>query len=149
MRVQVQNGLPVVSVQLGASDAYQEFCARNMEPAPRAVIVRALIDTGASITVVDAALLEKLRLRDRGFCRVRGFDSTSPVSEYLNYDVSLAILDASGGPPVIRLGNLQAVSADLRHPGYEVLLGADVLTECIVALNLGAGEMLLLPRTMP
>lgn len=72
MTVSLPDGLPVVKMRIGHSDAWRELCDRNLEPVPQDITVNALIDTGASITVLDASLVGRLGLRDRGVCRVRG-----------------------------------------------------------------------------
>jgi len=51
------NGLPLVNVRVGHSDAYREQCERNLEPVPSDIQVKALLDTGASITVIDSDLV--------------------------------------------------------------------------------------------
>jgi hypothetical protein len=138
MVVPLLHGLPLVEVRIGHSDAFRELCERNLDPVPPDITVKALIDTGASITVIDSALVRRLRLRDRGVCRVRGFDGdlhADPAArEYLNYDISLAIPDAEGAP-IIRIGDLQSVGAPLNCEDYQMLLGLDVLRHCTVTLR--------------
>lgn len=144
MVIPLQNGLPLVDVRIGHSDAFRELCERNLDPVPPDITVKALIDTGASITVIDSTLVRRLRLRDRGVCRVRGFDGNlhaDPAArEYLNYDVSLAIPDGDGNP-IIRVGDLQSVGAPLNCEDYQVLLGLDVLRHCILTLRFAADQM--------
>ncbi|HBJ87945.1 MAG TPA: hypothetical protein DDZ88_29620 [Verrucomicrobiales bacterium] len=126
MVVPLLHGLPLVEVRIGHSDAFRELCERNLDPVP------------PDITVIDSALVRRLRLRDRGVCRVRGFDGSlhaDPVArEYLNYDISLVISDAEG-VPIVRIGDLQSVGAPLNCEDYEVLLGLDVLRHCTVTLS--------------
>ncbi|MFN0075274.1 MAG: aspartyl protease family protein [Prosthecobacter sp.] len=137
------NGLPLVDVRIGHSDAHREQCERNLDPVPPDIQVKALLDTGASITVMDADIVRRLRLRDRGVCRVRGFDGSlhaDPASrEYLNYDISLTIPDASG-TFVVRIGDLQSVGVPMGCDDYQVLLGLDVLSRCTVTLRFAEGE---------
>ena len=139
MTLSLIDGLPVVKVRIGHSDAWRELCDRNLEPVPPDITVNALIDTGASITVLDAALVRRLGLRDRGVCRVRGFDGSlhaDPATrEYFNYDISLSIPGAEGGV-VLRVGDLQVVGAPLSCAAYDMLLGLDVLRHCTLTLRL-------------
>jgi len=144
MVVTLLNGLPLVEVCVGHSDAFREQCERNLDSVPPDIKVKALIDTGASITVIDSGLVRRLRLRDRGVCRVRGFDGNlhaAPAArEYLNYDISIAIPDAEG-VPIVRIGDLQSVGAPLNCEDYEVLLGLDVLRHCTVTLRFAEEKM--------
>jgi len=140
MTVSLQDGLPVVKVRIGHSDAWRELCDRNLEPVPPDITVNALIDTGASITVLDASLVRRLGLRDRGVCRVRGFDGSmhaDPAArEYFNYDISLSIPNGEAGV-VVRVADLQVVGAPLSCAAYDMLLGLDVLRHCSLTLRLG------------
>lgn len=144
MRCQLTHGLPLVDVLIGHSDAYREYCQPALEPTPPDIAVRALVDTGASISVIDSSVISRLRLKDRGVCKVRGFDGgskeASSSNEYLNYDVALALIDEIGLPG-IRVGNLQAVGAPMGYEGYDVLLGLDFLKHCTLTLRFGSGEL--------
>jgi hypothetical protein len=137
MRCVLTQGLPLVEVVIGHSDAYREYCESQMEPVLPDLRVMALVDTGASITVIDSSVVSRLRLRDRGVCRVRGFDGSlvpHGAAEYLNYDISL-IIGASDGNCIAAIGNLQAVGVSLGYDQYHVLLGLDVLRHCKLTLN--------------
>ncbi len=144
MLVPLQQGLPLVDVRIGHSDAFRELCDRNLDPVLADITVKALIDTGASITVIDSSLVRRLRLRDRGVCRVRGFDGNlhaDPAArEYFNFDISLAIPDHEGAS-LIRVGDLQSVGAPLNCEHYQILLGLDVLRHCVLTLRLAANQM--------
>ncbi|MGV3660379.1 MAG: retroviral-like aspartic protease family protein [Prosthecobacter sp.] len=144
MIIPLQHGLPLLDVRIGHSDAFRELCDRNLDPVLPDITVKALVDTGASITVIDSALVRRLRLRDRGVCRVRGFDgdlhADPGTREYLNYDLSLAIPGVGGGA-MVRVGDLQSVGAPLNCEDYQLLLGLDVLQHCVLTLRLAEDLM--------
>jgi len=127
------NGLPIVSIRLGVSEAFKSHCDRQMEPYPEDLQVRALIDTGASITVIDDQLVSRLCLRSKGFCKVRGFDNSPDGSashkEYPNYDVSLSIWKTTT-ETTLHIPDLQVVAVPLDCTDYDMLLGMDVLRRC-------------------
>jgi predicted aspartyl protease len=127
-------------VRIGVSQPHRNYLAAALEKAPDDIVVRALIDTGASVTLIDNSVIEKLRLQDRGECKVRGFDNSLHASLeekiYLNYDVSFAILNKARDQEVVIAPALQAVGADLGYKDFDVLLGLDVLKLCTLFMDL-------------
>lgn len=143
MQYGLTKGLPIVPVRIGVSQPHRDYLARSLEKAPDDIVVRALIDTGATLTVIDSTVIKQLHLQDRGECNVRGFDGNlhaAPESKvYLNYDISFAILDKALEHEVVVSPVLQAVGADLGHPDFDVLLGLDVIKQCTLFMDL-AGD---------
>ena len=112
--------------------------ADNFEPwpncVPKELEVRALIDTGASVSIIDSCIAERLQLRPSGFCSIRGFDSSEDeegnAQRYLNYEVGLSILaDSPSTDFILTIGAGQAVAHPL-NPKFDAMLGMDVLKYC-------------------
>jgi hypothetical protein len=151
MQYGLTKGLPIVPVRIGVSQPHREFLERSMERVPSDLILRAWIDTGASVTLVDNAQIRRLCLPDRGVCNVRGFDGNlhaSPETKvYLNYDISFAVMDPTGKQEVVVSSALQAVGADLGHPDFDVLLGLDILKQCTLFMDLSSNHFDVAPSS--
>jgi len=102
-------------------------------PLPEPVVVSALIDTGASGTVVDPAVIKKLQIPATGITHI-GTPSTGAGSHPCNqYDAAVAIILESGQLHVVE--NLAVVEAELAQFGFEALLGRDVLAHGLLVFN--------------
>lgn len=116
----------------------EEGFDRNCElwPAaiPKEMDVEALVDTGASVSIIDSSIAEKMNLIPLGFCAISGFDSlegdSGNVKKYPNYEAGLVILQASGETPVLTIKAGQIVAHQLDNPGFQAIIGMDVLKHC-------------------
>ncbi len=143
MKYDLTEGLPIVPMRVGVSAPLRNYLERTMDRVPRDIIVRGLVDTGASKTVIDQTLVSKLCLPDHGYCNVRAFSGALHVDEnstrFLNYGVSFAILSE---PPtldeVVVSEAMQVIGTNMEHPDFEVLIGMDVLRLCTFFMDLSA-----------
>lgn len=110
---------------------------KRLEPWPRAIPkeqeVNALIDTGASVSIIDISKLEEMRLPVRGYCKINGFDSLDDggkVKVYPNYEVGLSLFGLAGGNPIISIREGQIVGHQLANARFNALIGMDVLRHC-------------------
>lgn len=116
----------------------ERYYANQMEPwpdaVPKEIEVTALIDTGASVSIIDSSIVEKLALRSYGYCRVSGFDSpagnSGKAKRYPNYEVGFSLLDESGEASVLTVGTGQLVGQALTSPRFDAMIGMDVLKHC-------------------
>ena len=91
---------------------------------PLEVSVKGLIDTGASISIMDQSIRERLRLDSNGYCDVSGFKfDEGETDRFPNHDVSLTL----GPSGKIIFPHLQVCSCPLSRDGYDFLIGMDVL----------------------
>lgn len=101
---------------------------------PKEVRVNALIDTGASISILDEEFIEQMNLSriPRSFCPVSGFDSpkdaSGEVKEYPNYEMGLSLLDRHGKDAILKVTTGQIVGQRLNK--VDALIGMDVLSHC-------------------
>lgn len=138
-------GVPIVTVEVSVSDAFanSRFHAQ-MERPPRPIDLIALVDTGASLTVIDESVVQKLGLEPRGYCDVRSIHLPADGAEsdsrsHDNFDISISVPQCAGAP--LRVGNLQVISAQLPQDQYGVLIGRDLLAKCRLEIDFPAGRM--------
>ena len=121
-------GGPVIEVYVGVPAAAQAALFAGQSP-PRPLKLRALVDTGATLTVVDASALAKLPLDEIGAMSFHSATTGAlPVVAKL-YAVSLASAETVTG--VLADDLAVAAGEDFGGLGVEVLLGRDILGSCI------------------
>jgi hypothetical protein len=93
---------------------------------------KALIDTGASITSISPAIAKGLGLVPTGITPICSATTGSTPQNTNLYDVCLAFVQHS----IKVLGvNIPVIEVDLFTPGVDVLLGRDMLTQCLFIYN--------------
>jgi hypothetical protein len=121
---------PVIDVMVGVSQPRWRLLQENNLPVPKPVTVRALIDTGASISGFSPRVFTDLGVSPVGKITIYT-PSTSPdlPHECNLYDVILCLV-ANGR--LNQFPGLRVIEADCWHPdeGVEALLGRDILKEC-------------------
>ncbi|MCH8164486.1 MAG: retroviral-like aspartic protease family protein [Planctomycetes bacterium] len=105
---------------------------------PERIPVRALIDTGASVTVLDTAIVRKLSLMATGTISFQT-PSTGETPHVSNqYDVSILLVS-----PIAKratgFDNIPVIEADLSAQGLQALLGRDILRQCLFVYDGVAG----------
>ena len=124
------NGL-TMNVQIGVSAARQASLTPTSPAIPKPLVVTGIADTGASITCIDPAIIQALGLIAIGkTAMTTPSTGANPVMCDL-YDVSLAIYSTTPEPPC-RIPTLAVVESDLDHQGFQVLIGRDVLSKCML-----------------
>ncbi len=120
-------GCPVIDLYVGVSAAARAALYEDRRP-PASLLLRALVDTGASQTVVEGRYLEELGLDVTGDRLLQSVTTgTHPVVAKV-YAVSLDLAgDVTGG----LAADLEVVAVeDLSGLGVQALLGRDVLNLC-------------------
>lgn len=126
-------GRPVIELFVAAS-APRTAAMEALGVTPRPPIgVRALIDTGASCSNVQRSVLERLGLEPVGEVLVQTASTAGTPKEVAAYAVQLFFAGVSGA----RFdADLRVVAADdLSALGVEMLLGRDVLGQCLLFFN--------------
>jgi gag-polyprotein putative aspartyl protease len=134
-------GRPVLTLFVAASAPRASAPAAEGAPA-RPVEARALIDTGASRTVVERSVLRQLDLDPIDEELVHTASSGATPRAAGVYTVQLFV---AGAPQGLIDADLRVVEAeDLRVAlGVEVLLGQDVLRRCLLIQNGPDGQFTL------
>lgn len=141
------NRMPIIRVKIRVGPVtlrhLEESYANRCEPWPRCIPkeleVDALIDTGASVSIIDSSIVEEMPLRSYGYCPISGFDSQGgdegKAKQYPNYEAGLILLDASGLTPFLTVKTGQIVGHRVGDKKFKALLGMDVLKHCHFHLN--------------
>jgi hypothetical protein len=124
----LSNREAIVQLVVGVSTTRAATLRAGGQPLPPPVVVRALIDTGASGTVVHEPSIAPLGLQPAGIANVHT-PSTAGVSvPRFKYDVGLAVLDQRAN---FIIGNRPVVATGLSGTGIEALIGCVVLANCL------------------
>ncbi|AWM41111.1 hypothetical protein GobsT_02810 [Gemmata obscuriglobus] len=128
------DGWAIVDVRVAVSDRRRVLLERNGFPVPAPVFVRALLDTGASISGFAPRVFRALDLAPVSTLEVVT-PSTPAHAPHASdiYDVSLALVANGSAHP---LADMRVMAADCWHAdeGLEALLGVDVLSRCFFQL---------------
>lgn len=127
-------GWAMVDVCVAVSGPRRELLGRHGFPLPVPVFVRALLDTGASISGFAPRVFRELDLTPVSTLDV--VTPSTPVSApHVSdiYDVSLALVANGAAHP---FADMRVMAADCWHAdeGFEALLGMDVLGRCFFQL---------------
>ncbi len=121
----------VIDSLIGVTDTRRELLTRNGFPVPPPVAVRALIDTGASVSGCSAAVFQRLDIRpvEQIHILTPSTSSDSPHPCGL-YRVSWSLV--AGGKVHPFAISLDVIVADGFHPteGIDALIGRDILARC-------------------
>jgi Aspartyl protease len=120
----------VVDVLLGVSGARAALLRKVNFPVPAPVRVRALLDTGASVSGFAPRAFRELDLAPVSTLSIQT-TSTTPDAPHESdmFDVSLALIANATPHP---FGDVRVMTADCWHAdeGFEALIGMDILLRC-------------------
>jgi hypothetical protein len=97
------------------------------------VRMTALVDTGASCSCVDPAILAGLKLTPTGSVSISTPSTGATPHEAEQYDIAL-IIPAPNGAHLI-LQTIPVIASDLSIQGIDALVGRDILDQCFLAYN--------------
>jgi hypothetical protein len=127
------SGRLVVELYLSRGTTYAELMSEDRESPPAALLVRALVDTGASRTQVDLSRLEQIGVIEVG--EVEVFTASSGESPELQQEYFIDVSQA-GDLPGTLVKDLRVVgSAKLGGLRVDMLLGRDVLDHCLLVFD--------------
>ena len=131
---------PIVELHLSGAAVRTSSSATTSTAPVGAVVLRALIDTGAKQTCVDAAAIAPIGLSPVTTVGLRTASTGRlPVPRDV-YDLSVSI---AGAVPVQWMPALRAIAIDLSWSKYRCLVGRDVLEGCRFTYDGPAGQYVL------
>ena len=120
----VANG-PIVEIQLWVSRSLQEVLRKKGQSIPDPVKVTAMIDTGASGTVVNPSVIQALGIQPVGVTAIKTPSTTAPV---LCHQYELAVLF----PNNVVIDSCIAVEAPLQGQHIKCLIGRNILAHGVL-----------------
>jgi hypothetical protein len=108
------------------------------QPVPVAQNIRALVDTGASCTCIDPAVLLALGLQPTGKTLMTTPSTGVTPVEADTYDVCIVISAPGNQQPLLK-AVISVCTSELIHQGFHALLGRDILRDCLLTYN-GSAE---------
>jgi hypothetical protein len=132
LNASVQSDGLIVTVGLSLSTARADLI-KEAGGVPRAPIwVSALLDTGASCSVIDSYVVNHLNLIQAGTIEGHTPSTIDGLHTFNQYDVCLAF--AKPQFKIITM-NLPVAEAKLADQGFLALIGRDVLQHCLLVYN--------------
>ena len=116
---------PIVEVVVGASSLFAQVMARKGLPIPSPVKALAMVDTGASSTVIAPSVVQALGLQPVGVGQLATPLATVPLT-VPQFNISLGFPGGSFVQSAI------AVEASLPSQPIQVLIGRDVLAHAVL-----------------
>ena len=132
--LQISPAGPILDASVGVSRPRATALKAAGQPVPKAIPIRALIDTGASCTCLDPSILEGLSLTPTGVVSVNSPTTGETPHQADQFDVALFIPPPNGLPLFIQAMPVVA-SHLLAMQGFHALLGRDILNNCLFAYN--------------
>ena len=133
--LQIESGGPILQALAAISQPRAAALTAAGHPVPRAVPIRALVDTGASCTCVDPSVLIALSLAPTGKVSLTTPSTGTTPHEADQYDMGLVIPATTGSLPLV-LQTIPVVSSDLLlAQGFHALIGRDILDRCLFVYN--------------
>ncbi|MGD0183195.1 MAG: retropepsin-like aspartic protease [Terriglobales bacterium] len=131
---------PIVNAGVMVGAAREQALQDAGQNVPNPQMVRALIDTGASISGVDPTVLAALGLTQTGEAEIHTPSTQGVAVTAPTYDVRIAIIAGRVGDLHFISETIQVTATDLTPQGFQVLIGTDILAKFILHYN-GADGM--------
>jgi len=126
---------PIVSAAVFVSSARAAALSQMGQSLPVPGLVRALVDTGASFTAIEPAVLRELSLTPTGTIEIATPSTGRGTFTTETYDIDFAIGAGPEETPFL-ITNLRVAAAELYlRQGIHALIGRDILQRLIIIYN--------------
>ena len=127
---------PIIEIFVGLSmPRVQAIQAAGLQ-APTPILARALIDTGASGTVVDKRVIQNLGIAPTGSVPMHTPSTGSTPQICYQYDVSIWFFQPQMQPQYHLMAmTIPVVEADFSAQTIQALVGRDILERCLFHYN--------------
>jgi hypothetical protein len=126
---------PLIDMWVAVSNLKASVLTAQKAGIPPPVMVKALVDTGASHTTIDTALVNQLGLSATGIVSMITPSTGNKPVDVFSYDVGLHIPSGTLNNLIWSKPLWIATCADLNHQGFSVLLGRDALAEVLLVYD--------------
>jgi hypothetical protein len=133
----LMNNGALIKVKVGMPKDIADSLAKQGKPVPNPVEALAMIDTGASITALDAALAQQIGLTQTGLAPIAGVTGTQNQPVY----AAKLMLDQ----PSVQLDPWTMIGSPLQVQHFQVLLGRDFLEQLTLVYDGSSGNFQLTP----
>ena len=129
---------PLIHAFVGVSDPRQGALVKAGLAVPPPLVVKALVDTGASHTAVDPSIMKALGISPRRIAQTITPSTGAKPHKCYSYDVSFHV-PLGTVTSLFSKGAWEVTGLELKHQGFEVLLGRDILSEGLLVFDGKAG----------
>jgi hypothetical protein len=121
---------PLIDIYVGVSAPRAAALQAAGQAVPTPLLVKGLVDTGASHCTIDPSLVTGLGLSAKRLALVITPTTGATPAKHHTFDVSLYIPMPSATVPWSKLAH-EVTRAELKHQGFDVLIGRDILASAI------------------
>lgn len=125
-------GIVIESLWITASHARLTVLKAQGIPIPEPRRLRALVDTGATCSCVDKAILQSFGLTPSGFTYVHTASTGKSPLAVNQYDVSFWLAENQIESLML---TIPVIEADFGHQTINCLIGMDVLKNCVLHVD--------------
>ena len=123
---------PVIEVALQLSKPHRSLLAKHGLPIPQPILVKVLVDTGASATCIDQAHLKLLGIKPTGVVLMYTPSTKGKPVHCNQYDIDLSVIM---GGAIHHLQTLPLIETVFTGQGIDGLLGRDALAHGLLIYN--------------
>ncbi|MDE3095308.1 MAG: hypothetical protein KGK07_04810 [Chloroflexota bacterium] len=125
---------PTIPVAVGVTPALADLLEKEGRAPPAAIAGRALIDTGASLCMIDESVIGALGIPPFGYQNVAG---ATGASNQATYPASLSF----PGTPIPNITFTDFIGGPLTQLGILALIGRNVLAQFVLVYNGPGGHV--------
>lgn len=121
---------------IAISQARRQALEEQGQAVPTPILIRALVDTGATCTCIDTATLAPLQISPTGQSTLQTASTGNAPVLANQFDVALVIPGPTQGSAPLVFETIPIVALDgLSTQGFQALIGRDILSKCVLHYN--------------